>query len=111
MNHSFKYSWILTRIAVAAVVVIVLCISLGAKANRGNPIQFEYKILNQLSFGQKIMSQVQQQSQAQNSSLQMHTYMTTHSKVLEETLNELGKEGWELSIMSESGYIFKRRSQ
>jgi hypothetical protein len=86
-----------TGLALVVFIALALCFSLGAKSNSGQVIAFEYKVISQRVLAMQTLNQGQKR------------YPDAQSALVEMTLNNLGKEGWELLEMTESLLILKRK--
>lgn len=106
MNQQAQYQNNLIRLAIVVLIVVVVSISLGAKTNSINSSRLEYKVINvgSFAFTQQAMSQVKHKDLEHFPEIQ-----AAQVKTIENTLNDLGKEGWELAEADSQYYIFKRR--
>ena len=133
MNRLPLHQKNLTAAGISALIVVVLFVSLGAKPRMQSSPNYEYKVLNQtkLSYEELMRAQqyqtkliheavMQAQQQAQQEAPQNHmqivdmfsqissTMLDSQAKKIEDTLNKLGSEGWELAGITEALYILKR---
>jgi len=83
-------------LGLAALMVLVLCFSLGATSNNSHSTGFEYKVISQRVLSREMLNQGQQR------------FPEAHAQAMEMTLNKLGKEGWELQQSNESFLILQR---
>ncbi len=123
MNRLPLHQKNLTAAGISALIVVVLLVSLGAKPRMQSSPNYEYKVLNQT----KLIHQAQQHhtkliheaimqakqapqnhEQIIDMFSQMSTVLDSQAKKIEDTLNKLGSEGWELAGITEALYILKR---
>ena len=91
MNRLPLHQKNLTAAGISALIVVVLFVSLGAKPRMQSSPNYEYKVFSQPKLTYEAV--VLDDSQA---------------KKIEDTLNKLGSEGWELAGTTEALYILKR---
>jgi len=124
MNRLPLHQKNLTAAGISALIVVVLFVSLGAKPRMQSSPNYEYKVLNQTKLmheaqqhqtkliHEAIMQVQQQAPQNQKQIVDMFSLMSTmldsQAKKIEDTLNKLGSEGWELAGITEALYILKR---
>ena len=128
MNRLPLHQKNLTAAGISALIVVVLFVSLGAKPRMQSSPNYEYKVLNQTKLSYEELMQAQQHQikliheaimQAQQQApqnrkqivdvlSQMSTMLDSQAKKIEDTLNKLGSEGWELAGITEALYILKR---
>ena len=128
MNRLPLHQKNLTAAGISALIVVVLFVSLGAKPRMQSSPNYEYKVLNQTKLTYEELMQAQQhqtklihetimqarQQAPQNHKqivdmvFQMSTMLDSQAKKIEDTLNKLGSEGWELAGITEALYILKR---
>ena len=95
-HHPTHYKTV-TSLALAVLIALALSFSLGAKSNNDQIMGFEYKVISQRVLAMQTLNQGQKR------------YPDAQSALVEMTLNNLGKEGWEFLEMTESLIILKRR--
>ena len=129
MNRLPLHQKNLTAAGISALIVVVLFVSLGAKPRMQSSPNYEYKVLNQTKLTYEELMQAQQhqtkiiheafmqarQQAPQNPNQivdnlsQISTLLDdSQAKKIEDTLNKLGSEGWELAGITEAHYILKR---
>ena len=127
MNRLPLHQKNLTAAGISALIVVVLFVSLGAKPRMQSSPNYEYKVLNQTKLSYEELMQAQQHQtkliheavmQAKQAPQnhkqiidmfsQMSTVLDSQAKKIEDTLNKLGSEGWELAGITEAHYILKR---
>ena len=127
MNRLPLHQKNLTAAGISALIVVVLFVSLGAKPRMQSSPNYEYKVLNQTKLSYEELMQAQQHQtkliheavmQAKQAPQnhkkiidmfsQMSTVLDSQAKKIEDTLNKLGSEGWELAGITEALYILKR---
>jgi hypothetical protein len=86
-----------TGLALVVFIALALCFSLGAKSNSSQVTRFEYKVISHRILTTETLNQGQRR------------FPEARAEAIEMTLNNLGKEGWELQDMNESFYILKRK--
>ena len=127
MNRLPLHQKNLTAAGISALVIVVLFASLGAKPRMQSSPNYEYKVLSQTKLNHEALMQVQQHqtkliqeiSQKQNQTAEKVSQFPVklsqirpdaQAKKIEDTLNKLGSEGWELAGITEDVYILKRQS-
>ena len=114
MNRLPLHQKNLTAAGISALIVVVLFVSLGAKPRMQSSPNYEYKVLSQTKLIHEALMQAQQQApQNQKKIVDIISQMSTmlddsQAKKIEDTLNKLGSEGWELAGITEALYILKR---
>ncbi len=126
MNRLSLHQKNLTAAGISALIVVVLFVSLGAKARMQSSPNYEYKVLSHTKLNHEAQQHqarlireaaMQAQPQApQNVEQVADTFFSQMStivldgpaKEIEDTLNKLGSEGWELAGITEALYILKR---
>ncbi len=113
MNRLPLHQKNLTAAGISALIVVVLFVSLGAKPRMQSSPNYEYKVLNQTKLIHEALMQAQQQAPQNQKQIvdmfsQMSTMLDLQAKKIEDTLNKLGSEGWELAGITEALYILKR---
>ena len=108
-----------SRLAVAAVMIAlaIVCVSMGAAPDGNKSATFEYKVVSSSTLVQEIaikamqLRHEQQGTRSPKAAIDPPSDSELASKVvqkIENTLNELGAEGWELAGVTDSFYILKR---
>ena len=97
MNRLPLHQKNLTAAGISTLIVVVLFVSLGAKLRMQSSPNYEYKVLNQpkLTY-EAVVSQIST------------VLGDSQAKKIEDTLNKLSSEGWELAGITEALYILKR---
>ncbi len=96
MYHTPNHHKTLISVAVVIFTALMLCLSLGAKANSSQTTAFEYKVISRILHTRETLNLGEQK------------YPEARAEAIEITLNKLGKEGWDFMEMSESFFILKR---
>jgi hypothetical protein len=98
-------------VACCAMMVVFL---LGVDSIGSHPSKFEYRVINRYQLIENVGTQVRQQQQDMQKQttddiFRISAAMGTElSKQIENSLNELGAEGWELAGVSDEVLILKR---